>query len=100
MDSSSSSSSLSPEIPDSQDSQDIPSIPQREYTRTSRDDRLAISTALRFGIPSTQIQQVLGVTPRQIQYAKDHRLTLQHRRAGRPIGLRTPQRAALETWLV
>jgi hypothetical protein len=51
----------SPEIPDSQGS------PPHPIYRTTRDDRIAIRTALRFRIPYTEIRETLGVTEGQIR---------------------------------
>ena len=90
--------SLSPEIPDSQDP---PSTPTPTHTiTTSRDDRIAIRTALQFGIPQPTITQVLGFTRRQIDYTRTHRVTPQKSKTGRKAALCTPQRAALENWLL
>ena len=73
---------------------------QRTYNpSTSRDDRIAIQTALIFKVPYTKIQEVLGVTRHQIQYARIHPTTPQKSKCGdRPL-IRTPQRRALERWL-
>lgn len=83
-----------PEIPDSQEQQ------SHEVISTSRDDRIAIRTALLFKIPPIRIMEVLGVTYYQIQYAKYHPLTPQHNKRGRRPLLKTPQRKQLETWLL
>ena len=65
---------------------EIPETPQFRHenlplhthsVETSRDDRIAINTALLFDIPHPLNQQKLKVTERQIQYAKDHRPTPQ-----------------------
>ena len=65
---------------------------------TSRDDRIAINTALLFDIPYAQIQDKLKVTERQIQYAKDHWPTPQKARSRFGyVKLRTPQRRQIET---
>ena len=45
---------------------------RRRNIETLRDDRIAIQTALRFKIPYKEIEAILGVTPRQIVYAKTH----------------------------
>src|SRR5271165_2194899 len=75
--------------------------PQQEYsTSTSRDDRIAIQTALKFGIPYARIQEVLGVTENQIIYANSHRVTPQKPNCRhKPPLLCTPQRTALNQWL-
>jgi hypothetical protein len=88
---------VTPEIPDSQEQQNQQN---HEVISTSRDDRIAIRTALLFNIPPTRIMEVLGVTYHQIQYAKHHPLTPQHHKRGRRPLLRTPQRNRLETWLL
>jgi hypothetical protein len=88
--------SLSPEIPDSQE----PSTPRYNSIPTSRDDRIAIQTALRFGHSPQTISRTLGFTQRQIQYARAQRVTPQGYKAGKKPALRTPQRRALETWLL
>jgi hypothetical protein len=55
---------------------------QRTYSSsTSRDGRIAIQTALKFKIPYSIIQEVLGVTRCQIQYA---RITQLHHRSPSP----------------
>jgi hypothetical protein len=93
------SRSRTPEIPDSQAQE--PSTPlHSQVATTSRDNRIAIRTALQFSIPYAKIEHVLGVTERQILYAKKHPITPQHRKAGRKPALRTPQKTALETWLL
>jgi hypothetical protein len=61
--------SISPEIPDSQGS------PPHPIYRTTRDDRIAIRTALRFRIPYIEIRETLGVTEGQIRWAKAHPIT-------------------------
>ena len=93
--------------PDSQedsqrDSQDITTIgfSKEHCPETTRDDRIRIQTALLFKIPWEQICKVLKVTPRQIQYARTHRLTPQKTKAGRKPLIRTPQRRRLEEWLL
>lgn len=88
--------SPTPEIPDSQGTNSS----EGYAIATSRDDRIAIRTALQFGIPISQIQDVLKVSTGQIRYARTHPLTPQKSRAGRKPGIRTPQRRTLETWLL
>jgi hypothetical protein len=44
---------------------------------TTRDQRIAIKTALLFKVPWSKIRQELHVTNRQIQYANRHRVTPQ-----------------------
>ena len=90
--------SLSPEVPDSQPEGLI--SPPPIARRTTRDTRIAIQTALRFNQPYSKIRTTLNVTEAQIKYAKSHPLTPQHHRAGRQPAIRTPQRIALETWLL
>jgi hypothetical protein len=93
------SNSSSPEIPDSQDSQPISE--DSTYARaTSRDDRIAIQTALKFKISHARIREVLGVTENQIQYARSHRITPQKSKTGRKPLFHTPQRRHLEQWLL
>lgn len=95
------SRSPTPEIPDSQESQDSQSQSQSQsYNQTTRDDRIAIRTALRFGIPYSRVREVLKVTESQIKYAKTHPLTPQHRQTGKKPAIRTPQKKVLETWLL
>ena len=90
---------LPSEIPDSQEQNSQPSI--KEYAlATSRDDRIAIQTALKFKIPHSRIRKVLGVTESQIEYTRNHRITPQKSKTGRKPLLRTPQRNCLEEWLL
>jgi hypothetical protein len=67
---------------------------------TTRDQRVAIKTALRFKVPWSQIRKELNVTNRQIQYANRHRLTHQKNKAGTKPKLSTPRKRALEAWLL
>jgi hypothetical protein len=67
---------------------------------TTRDQRLAIQTTLRFKVPWSQIRKELNVTNRQIQYTNRHRLTPQKNRTGSKPKLSTPRRRALEAWLL
>jgi hypothetical protein len=83
------------EIPDSQESSESTYAPA-----TSRDDRIAIQTALKFKIPHARIREVLGVTENQIEYARSHCITPQKSKAGRKPLLCTPQRNWLEQWLL
>ena len=76
-----------------------PRIPRTNNSETSRDDRIAIQTALKFKIPHLIIQEALGVTRNQIQYARNHRVTPQKSKSGRGPLIRTPQRKDLENWL-
>src|SRR5947209_8249890 len=88
-----------PEIPDSQG--ESQSSTHHNYApATSRDDRIAIRTALKFKIPHSKIREVLGVTESQIEYARDHRVTPQKFKAGRKPLLSTPQRNQLKLWLL
>jgi hypothetical protein len=73
----------------------------REYApATSRDDRIAIQTALLFKIPHKKIRKVLKVTESQIEYAREHRVTPQKCRCGQKPLIKTPQRNRLEQWLL
>lgn len=67
---------------------------------TTRDQRIAIKTALLFKIPWRQIREKLHVTNRQIQYANRHRATPQKSKSGTKPKLSTPRRRALEAWLL
>lgn len=65
--------------------------PQKECSpSTSRDQRLAIQTALLFKVPYSEIQSQLNVTRSRISYARNHPSTPQNRKAGRKPLLRTP----------
>ena len=66
---------------------------------TDRDKRLQIQTALLFEVPYKKIREKLGVTDKQIWYAKQHRLTPQKSKAGKRPTLNTPQKATLQHWL-
>jgi transposase len=68
---------------------------------TTRDQRIAIKTALLFNVPWNKIRQELHVTNRQIQYANRHRTTPQKKKkcGGNPK-VSTPKRQALEAWLL
>jgi hypothetical protein len=50
----------------------------------TRDLRLQIRTLYQVGLGYAQIATQLGVTARQVQYARNHRLTPQNRRSGAP----------------
>jgi hypothetical protein len=67
---------------------------------TTRDQRIAIKTALLFKVPWSKIRQELHVTNRQIQYANRHRVTPQKTRCRKKPKLSTPRRKALEEWLL
>ncbi|KIN09120.1 hypothetical protein OIDMADRAFT_48949 [Oidiodendron maius Zn] len=67
---------------------------------TTRDQRIAIKTALLFKVPWSKIRQELHVTNRQIQYANRHRVTPQKRKCGPKAKVSTPRRRALEAWLL
>ena len=72
----------------------------KEYNpSTSRDQRLAIQTALLFKIPYSEIQSKLNVTHNQISYARNHPSTPKNRKAERKPPLRTPERNSLQHWL-
>ena len=75
---------------------DIPT----DSRQTTRDQRLAIKTALQFKVPWSTIRKELNVTNRQIQYANRHRLTPQKQKCGHKPKLSTPRRRALEAWLL
>jgi hypothetical protein len=68
---------------------------------TTRDQCIAIKTALLFKVPWSKIRQELYVTNRQIQYANCYRTTPQKKKkyGGKPK-LSTPERRALEAWLL
>jgi hypothetical protein len=66
----------------------------------TRDQRVAIKTALLFKVPSSKIRQELHVTNRQIQYANCHRATPQKKKCGGKPKLSTPRRKVLEAWLL
>ena len=72
----------------------------RKHTlETTRDQRIAINTALLFGIPRADICQTLDMTEGQVQYAETHRQTPQINHGAKPK-LRTPDRRQIETWLL
>ena len=50
---------------------------------TSRDERIAIQTALKFQIPHSRIHKVLHVTEKQIIYARNHQVTPQKSKRGK-----------------
>ncbi|SRR6266536_598241 len=77
-----------------------PSTPIKRSCHTSRDERIAIRTALLFNIPYKDIYRKLGVTERQIWYTKNHRITPQKNRAGRHPLLCAPEKRELETWIL
>lgn len=93
----------SQEIPDSQEVLDSPEIPDSQGSQksihTTRDDRIAIRTALLFGHSQEEIYNKLKVTKRQIQIAKNSPLTPQKNKHGHVL-LSTPKRQQLETWLL
>ena len=93
------------EIPDSQDSQLSiivgesryhSEVPDQSSLVISRDERIAIQTALKFKIPHSKIRNVLKVTESQIEYVGGHRVTLQKSRAGRRRLFRTQQRSSIK----
>lgn len=68
---------------------------------TTRDQRIAIKTALLFKVPWKRIRQELHVTNRQIQYANRHRVTPQkQKKSGTKALLSTPQKETLQAWLL
>jgi hypothetical protein len=68
---------------------------------TTRDQRIAIKTALLFKVPWSKIRKELHVTNRQIQYANRHRTTPQKiKKCGGKPRLSTPRKKALEAWLL
>ena len=69
-------------------------------TPTTRDERIAIKTALQFKVPYKQIEEVLDVSRGQIEYARDHPITPQKSKCGAHALIRTPQRRMLENWLL
>ena len=68
--------------------------------QTTRDQRLAIKTALRFQVPWSKIRKEFNVSNRQIQYANRYRLTPQKKKCSKKPGLSTPRKKALEAWLL
>ncbi|RFU34866.1 hypothetical protein B7463_g1451, partial [Scytalidium lignicola] len=77
-----------------------PHQPKAPYALpTTRDQRLQIRTALRFGIPHKRISEVLGVTQHQIITASKGPLTPQRHRCGNKPAITTPQRARIVQWL-
>ena len=90
-------------LPESQivtESEPDEQIPTSSFD-TTRDQRIAIKTALLFKVPWSEIRKQLHVTNRQIQYANRHRVTPQKRikNKSKP-GLSTPRRKQLEAWLL
>ncbi len=79
--SNSQSYSSSFEIPDSQDFQNSES--STKALATSRDERIAIQTALKFKIPHSRIREELDVTEKQIIYARNHQVTPQKFKRGK-----------------
>ena len=69
-------------------------IPTTSF-ETTRDQRIAIKTALLFKVPWSKIRQELHVTNRQIQYANRHRATPQKKKCGTKPLLSTPRKKAL-----
>ena len=78
------SDSQFPEISDSQ-SLEIPDSQNSESTilTTSRDERIAIQTALLFKIPHARIREELAVTEKQINYARNYQVTPQKSKTGK-----------------
>ena len=74
-----------------------PAIVRKYQAATTRDQRIAINTALLFGIPRADIIQALNVTTDQIQYTKAHRPTPQKQAYGTKPKLCTPDRQHIET---
>ncbi|KIM99105.1 hypothetical protein OIDMADRAFT_56273 [Oidiodendron maius Zn] len=88
------------EIPTESELEELSEIPT-DSLDTTRDQRIAIKTALLFKVPWSKIRQELHVTNRQIQYANRHRATPQKKkRCGTKAKLSTPQKKALEEWLL
>ena len=67
---------------------------------TSRDERIAIQTALKFKISHSRICEVLHITKKQIKYARNHQVTPQKFKPGCKALLCTPQRNHLKQWLL
>ena len=71
----------SSEIPDSQDSSNFNELQDSQkflkISAISQDQRIQIQTALLFKIPHSKISEVLGVTEKQIKYARRHQVTSQ-----------------------
>lgn len=68
-------------------------------SETDRDTRIKIQTALLFNHSYQEIREKLGVTDKQIWWAKHHRLTPQKRRKYLQR-LKTPQKTILKNWLL
>jgi hypothetical protein len=67
----------------------------------TRSDRIRIKTALDFGHKPKEIIAKYPYTLRQIQWAKEHRVTPQKQRTGRhKPKIETPKRKELETWFL
>lgn len=80
--------------------QDVPQTPKRVYAPlTTRTDRIRIKTALELGHNPREIHSKLGYTLRQIQHAKDNRVTPQKQTRGRKPAIDTPTRRRLEAWI-
>jgi hypothetical protein len=77
-----------------------PKTPRKRQLECTRDDRLRVQT-LYFDAGFTYDQIVLqtNLTPGQVRYALDHRLTPQKKRSGRKVLLNTPQRKRLIKWV-
>ena len=90
----------SKEQPDSQEQSILRTPTHHKSITTTRDDRIAIKTALLFKIPYPEICKKLGVTMRQIQLARNSQITPQKSKCGRKPLIRTPKRRELETWLL
>ena len=75
-----------------------PLLCRRRSYPTTRDERIAIHTALQFHIPSSEIQKTLGVTKNQVKYARRHEVTPQKTRTSHTL-LQTPERQRLDQWL-
>lgn len=91
---------LPSEIPDSQEESSPKTPTHHKSIATTRDDRIAIKTALLFKVPYSEICSKLGVTKRQIQLVKHSRVTPQKNKCGRNPIIQTPKRRELETWLL
>ena len=88
------------EIPTESELDELSEIPT-DSLDTTRDQRIAIKTALLFKVPWSKIRQELHVTNRQIQYANRHRVTPQKKKkCGTKAKLSTPRKKALEEWLL
>ena len=72
---------------------EVPSTPKR--TELTRDQRLQVYTLSKIGWDAPKIAAHLKISQRQVQYAKQHRLTPQKQRCGFKALITTPHRQEL-----